>query len=185
MPVLDNNAILSGEAELSIGTFTIPPELLGDITPDLSEKVRERNSLAGKTSVPTRTLDNNTIKFTLFVPNYDYLKHIWSDMYNASAGGESGNLVFGGSSCSTLTPVVVNIHRVCEPDSRNDEHYNRVLVGFSWNPTYSADDVFSVEVTLHVQPDSANGAFKLGAGELTQNSLWDATTQAYVAVTSS
>lgn len=182
---LDNTAILSGTAELAIGTAVIPPELLGDIVPNLTEKVRTKDSLAGTTSSPTRTLDEGTITFTLFVPNYDYLKNIWADLYNAPSGGDSGNIVFGSGSCSTLAPVVVNIHRICDTDSRNDEHYNKVFVGFTWNPTYNADDAFSTEITLYVQPDSTNGSVKLGAGELTQNSLWDAKTQTYVGVGSS
>lgn len=179
-----NDTILGGAAELALGTAVIPASLLGDITPNFTEGTRTSDTLGGSRVTPSGRYEDATLTFTLFVPSFDYLRNIWPDNYNAAAGAAGGNLVFGAGSCASRVPVTANIHYTCDADSRNDMHIYSVLVGASWNPTYNADDGLSVEVTLYAQPNDAGNYYQLGSGDLTENALWDATTQAWVPVAS-
>lgn len=180
-----NDVILGGSADLALGTAVIPADLLGDITPSFTEGERSSDTLGGNRTAPSGRYDEATLTFTLFVPSFDYLKNIWPDRYNAAAGASAGNLVFGAGSCATKTPVVANIHYTCDDDSRNDTHIYKVLVAANWNPTHNATDGLSVEVKLYAQPNSSKNYFQLGSGDLTQNTLWNAATQTWDAVTSS
>lgn len=181
-----NDVILGGAAELALGLSVIPASLLGDITPNFTEGTRSSETLGGNRTTPSGRFDESTLTFTLFVPSMDYLKAIWADMYSAPTGsGTAGQIKFGTGSCSSKDPVVANIHYVCDENSNNDQHMEKVLVAMNWNPTINATDGFSVEVTLYVQPDDDGVYLTLGAGDLTQETLWDAATQTWVPVGSS
>lgn len=181
-----NDVILGGAAELALGTATIPPELLGDITPNFVEATRSSATLAGNRTQPAGMFDTSELTFTLFVPSMDYLKNIWADLYEApDAPQTSGNLVFGAGSCTSKTPVVGNIHYTCDENSDNDQHFYKLLVAMNWNPTINQTDGLSVEVTLYAQPNEDGNYFQLGAGSLEEPVLWDAATQAWVPVGSS
>lgn len=181
-----NDTILGGAAELALGLSVIPASLLGDITPNFTEGTRSSETLGGNRTSPSGRFDESTLTFTMFVPSMDYLKNIWADLYSAPTGsGTGGNIKLGAGSCATKDPVVANIHYVCDEDSNNDQHMNSVQVAMNWNPTINPSDGLSVEVTLYVQPDEDGVYISLGAGELNRRSLWDAETQAYVAVGSS
>lgn len=181
-----NDVILGGAAELALGTAVIPASLLGDITPNFTEGTRSSETLGGNRTTPSGRFDESTLTFTLFVPSMDYLEAIWADLYEAPTGsGTSGHLKFGTGSCAAKDPVVANIHYVCDENSNNDQHFFSTLVAMNWNPTINATDGLSVEVTLYVQPNEDGDYFQLGAGDLTQETLWDAATQAWVPVGSS
>lgn len=182
-----NDTILGGAAELALGEAVIPASLLGDITPNFTEGTRSSETLGGNRTTPSGRFDEATLTFTLFVPSMDYLQAIWPDLYHAKVGGgpQSGNLRFGAGSCASKTPVVANIHYVCDDNSNNDEHFFAVLAAMNWNPTVNPTDGFSVEVTLYAQPNDDGDYFQLGAGNLTTPTLWDAATQAWIPVGSS
>lgn len=181
-----NESILGGAAELALGLNVIPPTLLGDITPNFTEGTRSSETLGGNRTTPSGRFDESTLAFTLFVPNMDYLKNIWANLYNAASGsGTSGNLKFGTGSCAAKEPVTANIHYVCDDNSNNDQHFFAVLPAMNWNPAINPTDGFSVEVTLYVQPNDDGDYFQLGAGDLTQETLWDAATQTWIPVGSS
>lgn len=181
-----NDTILGGAAELALGTAVIPASLLGDITPNFTEGTRSSETLGGNRTTPSGRFDESTLTFTLFVPSMDYLKAIWADLYSAPTGsGTAGHLRFGAGSCASKDPVTANIHYVCDENSNNDQHFFSVLVAMNWNPTINATDGFSVEVTVYVQPNEDLDYFQLGAGDLTQETLWDAATQTWIPVGSS
>lgn len=182
-----NETILGGAAELALGLSTIPASLLGDITPNFTEGTRSSETLGGNRTTPSGRFDEATLTFTMFVPSMDYLQALWPDLYNPKVGGgeQSGNLVFGSGSCATKTPVVANIHYVCDDNSNNDQHFFAVLVAMNWNPTINASDGLSVEVTLYAQPNDNGDYFQLGAGDLTEPTLWDAEAQEWIPVGSS
>lgn len=169
--------LLGGKWELAIGSSVIPPQFLGDITPNYEEGVRETTTQAGIRRQPSGVADTAELTFTLYLPNIDYLKAIWGDIYNSPVGPyDAGNFVFGSGTCQTRTPVVVNAHLVCDEDSRNDIHIYAGLVSYSFNPTLNATDSMSVEVTIYMQP-TEDGYFQIGAGDVSEAVLWDATAQ--------
>lgn len=179
-----NDVILGGQAEVAIGTSLIPARFLGDITPNFEEGTRESTTLGGTRTSPSGMLDTAELTFTLYLPNMDYLKNIWADIYNTPTGGyDAGNFVLGSTSCTTREPVPVNIHYTCDADSRNDVHIFAGIVAFNFNPTYNDADGLSVEVTIYAQPTD-DGTVQIGAGDVSEAVLWDHTTEDWVPVSS-
>lgn len=173
---MNNDVILGGEAEVAIGQSLIPARFLGDITPNFVEGTRETTTLGGTRTAPSGSLETAELTFTLYLPNMDYLKNVWADIYNAPTAPQlAGNFVLGGGSCTTRTPVPVNIHYTCDPNSDNDVHIFAGIVAFNFNPTYNDSDGLSVEVTVYAQP-TEDGTVQIGAGDLTQPTLWNAAT---------
>lgn len=178
---------LGGKAEIAIGNLVIEPQFLQTITVNFQEGTRSVNSLGGVISTPSQLFETAEATFTMILPSMDALKQAFPHIYEAPTGaGEdlSGRIKFGGNTCSTLTPVPVNIHYTCQPNSDNDFHINAGLVVANFNPTWNDTDALTVEVTILAQPDE-NGEYGFaGAGDLTQKTLWDATTQSFVPIIS-
>lgn len=180
---MNNSVILGGSADLAIGVNTIPAALLSDITPNFAEGTRSSDTLGGKRTQPSGIFDTSELKFTLYVPSIDYLKSIWSGLYNAPTAPQTGgNLVFGSGKCNSKTPVAVNIHYTCDANSNNDQHFFAGLVAMNWNPKVNAKDGLMVEVTIYLQPNDDGNYFQLGSGSLTAPVLWAPATQTWVAV---
>lgn len=180
-----NNDYQSGTVEVAIGTGVITPDRLGDVTVNFTEGTRSGEPLSGNVTKPSRRWDERTITFTLFLRGIDELKELFAGYYNAAAGSKEGNIVVTTGQCS-IAVSTINIHPVCEPDSRVDFH-TWGSTSITWNPTYNATDLLQTEVTIYCQDDPANAgkSFQLGTGDLTQDVLWDAATQTYVPVASS
>ncbi len=170
--------LLAGKWELAIGNMLIPASLLGDISPNYEEGIVEAETQAGKRSQPSGKADTAELTFTLFIETMDTLKAVFADMYNqpTAEAQKSGNIVFGGGTCSTRTPLPINIHPVCEKTDDNDIHIYGGLVKATFNPTLSTSDAASVEVTVAMQP-TEEGYMRIGTGDLSQPSYWDTTTQ--------
>lgn len=167
------DVILGGMADLAIGEALIPARYLGDISPNFEEGTRESTTLGGTRTTPSGMLTTSELTFTMFLPSMDALKWIWADIYNApSAPQLTGNFVLGSGTCSTRTPVPVNIHYTCDENSNNDVHIYAGVVAFNFNPTYNDADGLSVEVTIYAQPTD-DGTVLIGTGDLTEPVLWD------------
>lgn len=175
---MENGTLMGGKYEMSIGNTLIPAQLLGDITPNFEEGVLEASTQAGTRSQPSGKLDTAELTFTLYPESIDYLKVLWADAYNEPTDEDqpTGNIIFGGSSCTTRTPLPINIHPVCETTDDNDIHIFAGVVKMVFNPTLSTGDAVSVEATISAQP-TTNGYVRLGTGDLSQPSYWDVTTQ--------
>lgn len=173
-----NDTLMGGKYEMSIGATTIPASLLGDISPNYEEGTLEASTQAGTRTQPSGTADTAELTFTLYLPSIDYLKTLWADAYNAGTGTTqtSGNIIFGGGSCSTRAALPINIHPVCESNDNNDIHIFAGLVKMTFNPTLTSGEFVSIEATISMQP-TENGYMRLGTGDLTQPSYWDATSQ--------
>lgn len=174
------NTLMGGKYEMSIGSVLIPAQLLGDISPNYEEGTLEAETQAGKRTIPSGKAETAELTFTLFLPNVDYLKNLWAEAYNEPEGNETGNVIFGGGSCSTRSPLPINIHPVCEKNDNNDVHIFAGLVAMKFNPTFSTGDVVSVETTISMQPTN-EGYMRLGTGDLTQESHYDVASQTTVA----
>lgn len=176
-----DTTLMGGKYELSIGSTLIPASLLGDISPNYEEGELSADTQAGTRTAPSGKADTAELTFTLYLPSVDYLKAIFADMYNqpTASAQTSGNIVFGSNSCSTRTPLPVNIHNVCEDTDDNDIHIFAGLVKATFNPTLSTGDFVNIEVTISMQP-TANGYMRLGTGNLAKPSHWDVTSQSTV-----
>lgn len=174
---------LGGPAEVALNGIAIPPQLLSEITVELTEGTRERETLAGTFSKPSGTLDTAQAMFTMFLPSMDYLKYLFPERYNApSAPQTSGNVIFNTENCATLDPSPMNIHYTCEDNDANDVFFPAALVQLNFNPTYNNDDDLTIEVTVFAQPDEDGVVYRLGTGNLTEESIYDPETETTVPV---
>ena len=174
---------MSGTSDLAIGTSVIPASVLGDITPNLTQDTRSSERMTGTVTSPANRYSEATLTFTIFPPSMDYMKAVWADAYNAKSGtGTSGNIVLGAGSCISKTPVPINIHPICDTNSNNDQHFYGGIVAMNWNPTLNGTDDISVEVTIHLQPNEDGNYGQIGAGDLTQETLYDAVTGTWTPV---
>lgn len=173
---------LGGAAEVSINAITIPSTLLSEVTVEITEGTRERNTLGGKFSKPSGVLDTAQVTFTMFLPSMDYLKNIFPGKYNAPTGPQlTGNLIIGSDSCANADAGPVNIHYTCDDTDDNDIHIYNGQAMLNFNPTFNDTDDLMVEVTVFAQPDTTGRVFRLGTGNLTAISHYDAATELTVA----
>lgn len=172
------DTLMGGKWEMSIGATLIPAQLLGDISPNYEEGTLEAETQAGTRRQPSGKAETAELTFTLYLPNFDYLKVLFADAYQAPTPElqKTGAIVFGSSSCSTRTPLPINIHPVCEETDDNDIHIFSGLASMTFNPTLSTSDAVSIEATIQMQPTD-DGYFRVGTGNLTKPSKWDVTKQ--------
>lgn len=178
---MNTDTLLAGKWELAIGNTLIPAQLLGDITPNYEEGTVEAETQAGTRTQPSGKASTAELTFTMYLPSMDYLKVIYSDVYNepTDASQPTGNVIFGANSCSTTTAVPINIHPVCENTDDNDIHVFAGLVNHTFNPTLSTSDAVAVETTISMQPTN-QGYIRLGTGNLAAPSHYDVATQSTV-----
>lgn len=178
---MNNETILGGKAELAIGNVLIPAELLGDMSPNFAEGVRETSSLAGTRRKPSGTFDTSELTGTMLLPSMDSLKALFPEDYTPGTGTQTtGNVVWGTNSCATKVPKPINIHYVCDDTDDNDIHIFAGLVSMQFNPTYNESDGLAVAFTIYADT-SANGVVRFGTGDLDTPSVYDVATQTTVA----
>jgi hypothetical protein len=115
--------------------------------------------------------------FTLYLPSMDYLKNIFPNRYNAPSGTQAyGNVIFNSDNCSTTESGPVNIHYTCEDNDNNDVFIYEGLAMLNFNPTYTTDEDVTIEVTVYAQPDTNGNVGRMGSGNLTTNSRYNAAT---------
>lgn len=168
------STVLGGPAEVAINGVVIPASLLSEVSVELTEGTRERETLGGTFTKPSGILETAQATFTLYLPDMDYLKNIFPDRYNAPSGEQqTGNIVFNSDTCVQTTAGPVNIHYTCEPLDNNDVHIYSGLAMLNFNPTYNASDDVTIEVTIYAQPDDDGNIARMGTGNLTQDSYYD------------
>ena len=175
---------LSGPAEIAFRNFVIPSDVLSEVTVTITEGERERTTLAGTFRKPSGTLDEVQAVATLYVPSMDWLgKNILRSRYTASDGTpvQGGQVLFSTDTCSaTVDAGPVNIHYVCEDTDNNDIHFYNAELRVNMEMTYNNEDDLTVELTFYGQPDANGNVVRLGTGDLTQLSDYDAATQTTV-----
>lgn len=178
-----DETLMAGKWEMSIGATLIPAQLLGDITPNYAEGTVEAKTQAGTRKQPSGKADTAELTFTVYLPNMDYLKVLWADAYQEPTDTlqKTGAIVFGGNTCSTRTPLPINIHPTCEDTDDNDIHIFAGLVNMAFNPTLSTSDAVAIEATVQMQP-TASGYMRLGTGNLAKPSRYDVSSQSTIEV---
>lgn len=176
-----NPTVLGGPAEVAINGITIPASLLSEVSVEFTEGTRERETLGGTFTKPSGILETAQAMFTLYLPSMDYLKNIFPGRYNAPSGEQdTGNVIFNSDNCTTTDAGPVNIHYTCEPLDNNDVHIYSGIAALNFNPTYTASDDVTIEVTIYAQPDEDGNVARMGTGDLTSDSYYDAATSATV-----
>lgn len=165
---------IAGKWELAIGNVLIPADLLGDISVKYTEKSLEWDTQAGISKMPSGIPETAEMTFNLFVPNIDYLKHIWPDYYESSTAG--GGAINFGKGMPARTPKPVNIHQSGAKTDESDFHIYAGLANVDVNAELSTSDVFAIEVTINAQP-TENGYIRIGSGSKTGKSIYDVATQ--------
>jgi len=170
-------ATLSGKAEVAINGVTIDPSMLSEVTTMFQEGTRTVTTLGGTFTKPSGSLDSAEATFTLYLPSMDYLKNIFPARYNdPSAPQTTGNIIINADTCSTEVETPVNIHYTCEANDNNDIHIYAGLPVLDLSLTYNPTDVISIPVRILAQPDVNGNVGRIGTGDLTQESYYDATT---------
>ena len=184
MPEITDIVILGGKAELAIGNVVIPPEMLGDIKVSFKEGSRESKSLAGVRKKPSGTYETAEVKTTILLPSMDYLKTFWAGAYKqpTNVKQKTGHVIFGSNTCSSRTPLPINIHYTCQKTDDNDIHIFAGLIDMSLDLEYNESDDLKFELMIYAQPTS-NGYVRFGTGDLDKPSKYDASTQKTVEVT--
>lgn len=181
---------MGGKVDVSLNGITIPAQYLSDegATTTLTEGTREIPTMAGTFSQPSGTYDEAMVAFNVTLPNMNYLKNIFPDMYTPSVDRPTvaGQVAFGGDDCTVRENTPVVVHYTCDGNSDNDVYIPNGAVQASVELVQNVSDPVTVAVTVYAQPsDDHDGKIAiLGTGDLTEPSIWDATTEAYVPVTS-
>lgn len=178
--------LLAGNWEIAVGDTVIPPELLGDVSPNYEEGELSADTQGGNITSPSGKAETSQLTFTMFLPRQNaptYMKAIWPEAYNAPSGSqELGNIVFGSRACQARMPRPYNLHSVCDTTDDNDIYIYAGIAKIAFNPTLSTSDAASFEVTVYAQPDEDGNRMRYGTGDLTQPSIYDPTTQKTVPI---
>jgi len=177
---------LSGKVDVSLNGIRVPAKFLnGDdgVVTTITEGIREIPTMEGSVKQPSGTLDDAMITFSVILPNMNYLKNIFPDLYTASADRPTvaGRVSFGGTQCTSRETTPVVVHYTCQANSDNDVFIPAGLVIASIEMTQNVSDAVSVSVTVQAQPSDTYGGVRawLGTGDLTAPSIWNATTEVY------
>lgn len=183
------NYDLTGKVDVSLNGIKIPAQFLnGDdgVVTTITEGTREIPTMEGVVKQPSGTIEDAMVSFSAILPNMNYLKNIFPDLYTASSDRPlvAGRISFGGTDCVSRTTTPVVIHYTCQENSDNDVFIPAGSVIASIELTQNVSDAVSVAVEIQAQPSAEFGGVRawLGTGDLTEPSIWDATTETYVAV---
>ena len=174
---------LTGKVDVSLNGVTIPAQFLSDdgVVTTLTETVREINTLAGVIRQSTGVYEEAMMAFTLVLPNMNYLKNVFPDMYEASSDRPSiaGRIAFGGSDCTERANTPVVSHYTCQENSDNDIYIPNGSVTASVEMTQNVSDPVTVQITVQAQPDDDGVFAYAGTGDLDEPTLWNPVAEAY------
>lgn len=179
---------LSGKVDVSLNGVTIPASLLSDegVVTTLTETVREINTMAGIIRQSTGIYEEAMAVFNVVLPNMNYLKNIFPEMYTPSSDRPTvaGRTAFGGNDCVQRSNTPLVVHYTCQENSDNDIYIPNGSVTASVEMTQNVSDPVTVAITVQAQPDDDGVFAYAGTGDLTQPSLWNAAAGEYQPVTS-
>lgn len=179
---------LTGKVDVSLNGVTIPSKFLSDegVTTTLTETVREITTMTGTVRQSTGTYEEANVVFNVVLPNMNYLKNIFPDLYTASTDRPdvAGRTAFGGDDCVVRTNTPLVVHYTCQENSDNDIYVPSGSVTASIELVQNLTDPVVVAVTVEAQPDDDGVFAYAGTGSLTEPTVWDAAAEEYVPVTS-
>lgn len=174
----------NGPISLAFRDFVVPKSMLGETELSLESTTRERTTQGGTFTEPTGTFETQEFSVTLFAPSLN-----WFIQNFLKTGGEEGtegqfNFVNNADECVPVEVGPLNIHPHCETNDANDVHFYNAQMGWNVGATLSDSDPAEIELTFYANPDDDGNVWRLGTGDLTQESEWDADSQETVPVTS-
>lgn len=179
---------LTGKVDVSLNGVTIPAQFLSDegVTTTLTETVREITTMAGVIRQSTGIYEEAMAVFNVVLPNMDYLKNIFPDMYTASSDRPTiaGRVAFGGDDCVVRENTPLVIHYTCQPNSDNDIYIPNGSVTASVELVQNVSDPVVVAVTVQAQPDDDGVFAYAGTGSLDEPTLWNPVSEEYEPITS-
>lgn len=182
------DSYMGGKVDVSLFGVRIPAQFISDegVTTTLTEGTREISTMAGTFNLPSGTYDEATLVFTLVLPNMNYLKNVFPDMYEASEDRPTvaGRVTFGGNDCTVRDNTPVVVHYSCEPNSDNDVFVPNGAVQATVELVQNATDPVTVEITVNAQPNDNGVIAWVGTGSLEGETLWNPATETYEPVTS-
>lgn len=180
---------LSGKVDVSLNGVTIPSKYLsGDdgVVSTLTETVREIQTMAGTVRQSTGTYEEANVSFSVVLPNMNYLKNIFPDLYTASSDRPTvaGRVAFGGDDCQVRTNTPLVVHYTCQTNSDNDIYVPNASVTASIEITQNLEDPVVVAITAQAQPDDDGVYAYAGTGSLDEPTIWNPETEEYEPVAS-
>ena len=170
--------VLGGKASVQFGLAEIPSFMLSQISVEVTEATRERETLGGTFRRPSGVVETAQAVVTMYLRNVEDLKAIFPGQYNAPTAPQLvGNLIVGSDSCATATGGALNIHFDCDDTDNNDIFFYNAVPMLNFSATYNASDDLTVEVTFMAQPDDSGNIFRFGTGNLTAASSWNYATE--------
>lgn len=168
--------------EISFGTFTIPANMLGEVSTSFPTRTRERTTQTGTFTRSTGSLENPSVTAAVFVPSLDWLgKNILKSKYNDPTDPQvAGNVVWNSETCATIDAGKVNIHPVCNATDADDIYLYNASLQVNLETVFNGTDDPSVEFVFHANPDDDGNVYRIGSGNLTALSHYNAATQATV-----
>lgn len=181
----------SGKVDITLyrqssGGVRIPAEMLADsieVTGD--EGITSNPTFAGTFTQPSGTYEEPQVSFTI-VMTPALLREIYPELSTPSIDRPTiaGQTVFGGQDCTVREEAKLVIHWTCDGNSDNDWYFPAVLLSQNFSGTFSPNEVLTVPVIAHVQPDNNGVLAIIGTGSLTEETLFDVNTGEYEPVTS-
>ena len=163
----------AGQPQLDIEPVCIEN---GSLEYDFAPKTRDKDTLAGKVTKAAGVFDTRGLKFNLYYEYAEDLKELVGDAYNApTSPATHGNIIFDAGGCVTLKNMTVTLHDDCDATDDKDVTIPAAQVVLNFNMKIDTDSDKMVEVQVYGQP-SASGSLKLGTGNLTALSHFDAAT---------
>lgn len=182
-----DNKIIYGKAEMCIGGQLFTCDNFENITVEGDQETVEVESLCGIIDINEKT-PTITVTATILRSNVDVLSKIFPKYANESAGSAFGNILVCSQTCgSSDTGMPINIHDVCDPDDSQDIHLFYAKPSLSFSMEYNSEDPRKVEVTWTGLPapstsPNAGCIYRIGTGDLTQDSVYDCATQTTIPV---
>lgn len=179
-----NEDVLGGVVEIAFRNFTIPAHLLGEPSISIEEGTRERTTQAGTFRRGSGTLDTAEITIPMYIPSWDWFgENIMRARYTAGTGENTGNVIWNANTCSgSVDAGKVNFHYVCDTNDNNDIFFYNASMRVNINPTFATGEDLMVELTFLANPDEDGNVYRLGTGDVTDESIYDVTTQTTIDV---
>lgn len=181
---------MGGKASVSLNGVTIPSKYISDegVTTTINEGVREIPTLAGTFDQASGSYDDAMVEFVVTLPNMNYLKNIFPDLYEPSVDrpNVAGQVSFGGDDCVTRDNTPLVVHYECDDNSDNDIFVPSGSVLASIEMVQNATDPVTVAITVNAQPSEEHDdkLIIVGTGDLTEPTLWNAETEEYEPIAS-
>lgn len=179
---------LNGKVDVSLNGVTVPAMYISDegVTTTFTESVKEIPTMDGVVKQPTGTFEEAMASVVFVLPNMNYAKNIFPDLYTASSDRPTvaGRTVFGGDECTVREETPVVVHYSCQENSDNDVFIPAGLVVANIEMVQNVSDPVTITVTIEAQPN-ANEDYPIGmrgwigTGSLDEPTVWNPATEEY------